>query len=434
MRYGDMTRSGLGTATARIGRWASPWSLFVLAAPIITFLLVIRSWRGVMVAALLGVALLAVSGPVAVLGLIPLSLLATTLPGGGTVTLGAIGVVTLVAAVQTVTGVRPVGPAHWWIALLALLLLAGFVLPSGGVTPEPDRAADLAALLAGLGLLAAVAAAPPPPGAVARVITVIGGIAAVYVLVFGEPKNGRLVGFGLNPNYLGAFLALPFSAAVGLAYRRRRPVWLVPAAACIAGMAATQSRGAFVAGMAGVAVVLIQGRGFRVQVLLASVAVVLGAVFPSAIDAAEHVAVGGRQAAELRHDTDVREHVARFAMRVATQHPLRGIGYGTFPSYAESWFGVHIATHNDYLRLAAETGFPALATFVVLLWLGLSRSASGDMAVLRAVVAAYAIGLLFANQLANLVISTPFWLSLGCLLAAGGRPSDHLSSRQGVRQ
>jgi O-antigen ligase len=120
--------------------------------------------------------------------------------------------------------------------------------------------------------------------------------------------------------------------------------------------------------------------------------------------------------------------VAWFAVRVAAGHPLRGIGYGTFPSHAGAEFGLHIATHNDYLRLAAETGIPALVAFLGLLWLGLRRPASGDLAVLRAMTAAYAAGLLFANALASLVISTPFWLALGCLLATPRPPLDHTTT------
>jgi O-antigen ligase len=427
MRYGDMTRSGLGAATARITRVVRPWSLPVLAAPVLAFLLVSRSWHGVVAVALAGLAVLAVRGPVVVLGLVPLSLLGAVLPGGTTVTLGAIAAVTLAVAVQVVAGGRRLQRAHLWIALLALLVLVGFVLPAGGSAPEPDRFADLVALLAGLALLAAVTAAPPSPGAVARVTAAAGGIAAAYALAFGERPGGRLEEFGLNPNYLGALLALPFVAGVGLACRDRRPAWLLPAAACFAGMVATQSRGAFVAAVAGVAVMFIQGRGRGVQVLIVTAAVAMGAVFPAALDAAEHVAVGHRQAAELRYDTSVRKQVAWFAVRVAAGHPVRGIGYGTFPSHAGSEFGLHIATHNDYLRLAAETGVPALVAFLVLLWLGLRRPASAGLAVPRSMTAAYAAGLLFANALANLVISAPFWLALGCLLATPRPPLDHNS-------
>ena len=50
--------------------------------------------------------------------------------------------------------------------------------------------------------------------------------------------------------------------------------------------------------------------------------------------------------------------------------------------------------------------------------LGVRRPVSGDLAIARAVVAAYAVGLFFANELANLLVSMAFWLSLGCLLAA----------------
>jgi hypothetical protein len=46
--------------------------------------------------------------------------------------------------------------------------------------------------------------------------------------------------------------------------------------------------------------------------------------------------------------------------------------------------------------------------------------------------AAYAVGLLFANELANLVVSMPFWLALGCLLAAPQpRGTDITSALEG---
>jgi O-antigen ligase len=432
MRHGGTTPVGLGAVAARIGRAAEgrvrAWWLLVPVSPVVTFLMVSRSWRALGVVALAGLALLAVCGPMAMLALIPLSLLGRILDGGTRITLAAIAVVTLVADVQMVAGTRRPRRTHLLIGLLALLSLVGFVFPATGSLVEADRLADLLCLLAGLGLATAVTASPPPPVAIARVTAAVGGLAAGAVLMLGERVDGRLQGLGLNPNYLGAFLALPFVAAVGLAYRHRRPLWLLPAGACLAGMVATQSRGAFVAGVAGVAILMMQGRRITVQVLVATVAVVACTVFPAVIGAAEHLAAGGREAAELSHDTEVRERVAWFAVRVAAGHPLCGIGYGMFPSYADSEFGIHIATHNDYLRLAAETGVPALAVFLVLLWLGVKGPAPGDLAVLRAVAVTYAVGLLFANELTNLVVSTPFWLALGCLLAA----RNHTPTAQGV--
>jgi O-antigen ligase len=79
--------------------------------------------------------------------------------------------------------------------------------------------------------------------------------------------------------------------------------------------------------------------------------------------------------------------------------------------------GISINTHNDYLRLAAESGLVTLVLLLALLWLGLARRYTAHHVVLQALGVAYATGLLFANALTDLVISTPFWISLGCLLA-----------------
>lgn len=433
MRRGGTTTGALAATLRRAA--ARPSSLLPLIAPVVAYLVVNRSWPAVVAVALAGLVVLAVCGPVAVLGLVPVSLLAGAVPGGTTITLGAVAVVTLVVAVQLVAGTRRPRPPHVWITLLGLLILLSFFFPATGATPVPNRLSDLISLLAGLGLVAAVAASPPSPQALARVTAVAGALAAGWVLMLGERADGRLQGLGLNPNYLGALLALPLVAAIGLALRHRRPVWLVPAAACFAAMVDTRSRGAFVAGAVGVAIVLIQGRRRPIQVLVVAAGIAVGVVFPGTIDAAERVAAGSRRAAELSQNSAIREHVAWFAARTAAEHPLRGIGYGTFPSYAESSsrVGIYIATHNDYLRLAAEMGIPALVVFLLLIWLGVKSPASGDSAVPLAMTAAYAVGLLFANELANLIVSMPFWLALGCLLAAPASRELHITSAQGVR-
>jgi O-antigen ligase len=420
------TRRGGAVAERLATGRLRPWAAALVVSPLITFLVVNRAWRGVAAVAMAALVLAVVSAPAAVLGLIPLSMLGRT-----RLMLGAVAVVTLVAAVRTVAGFRRLRPAHLWIAVLALLLLIAFVFPAVRLTTAGDRPADLITLLAGLGLLAAVTAAPPPARAVAAVTALAGGTAAGCLLLYGHRMHGRLEGLTLNPNYLGGLLALPLVAAVGLAWRHRRPGWLVPAGICLAGMVATQSRGAFAAAVVGVAIVVMQGRRRGLQVLVVSVAVLSAVVFPGTIDVAQHAAVGGRGAAELSHNTSVREHVAWFAARVAAGHPLRGIGYDMFPAYAGGSpdLGLYLATHNDYLRLAAEAGILALIAFLVLIWLGL-KNPGPELAVARAMTAAYAVGLLFANELANLVVSTPFWLALGCLLAAPRRPGP-ITSEQG---
>ncbi|MCW2865102.1 MAG: hypothetical protein JWP48_6810 [Actinoallomurus sp.] len=430
MRRGGTTTDALAARLRRAASgWTRPASLVPLAAPLVTFLAVNRSWPAVVAVGMAGVALLATCGPVAVLGLVPLSLLGGAVPGSTSITLGAIGVVALITAVQVVAGHRRLRPPHLWMSLLGLLLLLAYLFPAVKVGRAPSRFSDLVCLLAGLGLTAAIAASPPPPRAVARVTALVGAITAGWVLLAGDRVDGRLEGLGLNPNYLGAFLALPLIAAVGLA-RHRKPIWLVPGAVCLAAMVATQSRGAVVAGTVGVALVLIQGRRRGIQAVIVIAAIGFGAVFPGVIDAAERVAVGGRQATELSQNSSVREHVAWCAAKVAVEHPLRGIGYGMFPSYAENStsLGIYVATHNDFLRLAAEAGIPALGAFLILIWLAMKSPGSGDLAVPRAMAAGYAVSLLFANQLSSLVVSMPFWLALGCLLAAPEPRGTHITS------
>jgi O-antigen ligase len=438
MRRGGTTTGALAAWLRRAAPgWARPVSLLPLAAPLAAFLAVNRSWPGVVAMGIAGLTLLAACGPPAVLGLLPLSLAGGAIPGWTIVTVGAIGVVTVVGGIHVVAGRRPLGPPHLWLAFLGVLLLLAHLFPaftSGG--GSPDHRNDLICLLAGLGATAAVAVSPPAPRAVAGVTAAVGAVAACWLLVAGDRAQGRLEGLGLNPNYLGAYLALPLVAAVGLAWHRRRPIWLVPAAACLAGMVATQSRGAFVAGAVGVGLVLIQGRRRGVQALVLITAITVGTAFPGLVDAAEHVATGGRPATQLTENSSIREHVAWSAAQVALRHPLRGIGYGMFPSYAENSpeLGIYIATHNDYLRLAAEAGILSLVAFLMLIWLAMKGRGSGDTAVLRAMTTAYAVGLLFANELANLVVSMPFWLAMGCLLAAADRRDDHITSTRGVPQ
>jgi hypothetical protein len=68
----------------------------------------------------------------------------------------------------------------------------------------------------------------------------------------------------------------------------------------------------------------------------------------------------------------------------------------------------------------------ALVLFLVLLWLGLrGRRLTPDLVILRAVVVAYAVGLVFANTLANLTVTGPFWVALGCLTAASTPRTVH---------
>jgi O-antigen ligase len=401
--------------------------LTVVASPVLSYLLLCHEGPTLLLVAAAALVTFAVRGlSTASLLLIPVGLVSAAFTGGTFTVLGT-SVLVLIVALRMVAGALPIRPAHVWIGLLAALLLASFLAPA--ITTATPPRADLIGLLTGLGLLTVAVASPAHPRRLARMTGLAGATVAVYVLVCGEHASGRLEGLGLNPNYLGALLALPLVAAAGLLRQERNPAWLAPCGLCLVAIAETQSRGAFLAASLGIAVILIQGRPFKLQAAVVTLLVVVAVTLPGSFRAVEHLASGNRQATELSSNSAVRKDAAAFAAHVAVEHPSRGIGYGMFPSYAarSPHFGVYMATHDDYLRLAAEAGIGALASFLVLLWLAMRGRRSGDEAVLQAIVLTYAVGLFFANLLANLVISMPFWLSLGCLLA--GAPNTRQSHR-----
>ncbi|MET8631805.1 O-antigen ligase family protein [Streptomyces sp. NPDC004096] len=285
-------------------------------------------------------------------------------------------------------------------------------------------------LLVGLGLTAVSALAPPDPRRIAQVVAGSGGGLATCLVLRGEHAFDRLTGLGLNPNYVGAALALPLVAAVGLVRFNRSWLWMVPAAVCVCAVLETRSRGAFVMAAAGLACVLLAGRPLRHKVLIGLALLAVTLALPGTLDSMEGNLTGGRTSTELAANTEVRKKAALLAVRVALDHPLRGIGYAMFPEYARSSpdLGIYINTHNDYLRLAAEAGLVTLVLWTALLWRGLARRRTADHIVLRSLGVSYATGLLFANALTDLVISTPFWISLGCLLArTADRGPDHLA-------
>ncbi|MCH5671513.1 O-antigen ligase family protein [Streptomyces gilvus] len=334
---------------------------------------------------------------------------------GGTAALALVtAVLALVGFHAVLKGFRP-GIDTCFIALLALVLTLSYALPQTSWEP-PEAGDELLCLLAGLALLAACLVARPDARRVAQLTAGCGTGAAAYLLLRGENAAGRLIGLGLNPNYAGVLLALATVAAVGMAKTARNRAWLLPALVCAAAVFETRSRGAYLTVFAGLTSLLLAGRPPRQKVLIALVAFLSAVILPGTLNSQTEL-TGDRSSAELAANSGVRTQAALLAARVAWENPLRGIGYAAFPHIAESTadFHIYMNTHNDYLRLAAEAGAPALVLFAILLWRGLYRRCSGYDAVLRAVVVANGVALLFANTLSNLVVTVPFWISLGCL-------------------
>ena len=286
--------------------------------------------------------------------------------------------------------------------------------------------------LGGFLVLTVCIASPPTIPALFTVILVTGGISGIVVSAQRNYVEGRLQGLGLNPNYLALYLAVPIVISIGLAVRHRNLLWLVPGVACLPALLETKSRGGFLAMAAGAGFLLIQGRSPRQKILVALVALVaMGAVtavlaFPAQLNEIANLGAGNRPAGELGLDNLVRVQVAWFAVHTALSHPLLGIGFGQFPSYAavSSSFGIYITTTNEYLLLASETGLITLAAFLVLLWLAIRGPCHGDMVIVRAVIVACVVCMLFADTFGSPDVALPFWACLGMLLARNRAPAD----------
>ncbi len=404
----------------RCSAGAVAWLVGLVGVPALVYLMLCRTSVAVIVLPLLIALPAAFTRPdLTALGLVPASVLSALHPHGG-VALTAAAVLLAVGCVSArwvgrATAHPPVRP---WVPVtagtLAAVLLASAVAGRGATR----LSVDLAGLLLGLLVAAALAVTPPQPAALARVLVLTGALAAAIVLHAGADDAGRLVGLTLNPNYLGAVFAAPIAAGIGLA-RFGRPVWLLPCLPCLVALLRTESRGALIATVIGGAVALVAGRPLRQQAYWAAAAAVVGGLAVVVPGALRDAALGGRTSLELADNNEIRATAARVAAAAAVHHPLLGIGYGRFPDFAmaDPRLGIVINTHNDYLRLAAESGTAALALFLVLLVAALTARVDPVTAPLRAAATAGAVNLLFANCLANLVVSGGFWICLGCLLA-----------------
>ncbi|MDF3297621.1 O-antigen ligase family protein [Streptomyces tropicalis] len=423
----DTGRRNLGSiAAVVIGRVP-----MLVAGPVAMYLVLLHGTLAAAAAVVVCLALAVWTRPdvaqLMLLGLVPVAAAAD--PEGTFLPTLVLGTVVLLLFRAVLSGVRP------RLDVLLILLLACAVTVSCLLPQESFLVGRqwkaCALLLTGLGVLTASVLAPPDPRRIAQVVATSGAGVAAYLLVRGEYASGRLTGLGLNPNYLGAAVSVSLVAGVGLARFSRSWQWLVPVAVSAAALLQTRSRGAFLAAGAGLACVLLVDRPRRHKVLIAAAILAAVTVLPGSLDSLEGGLTGSRTSAELTANSEVRKQAALLAVHVAWDHPLRGIGYAMFPEFARSSpsLGIYINTHNDYLRLAAESGLVTLALLGALLWRGLARRLSGHHATLQSLGVAYAVGLLFANVLTNVVISTPFWVSLGCLLAHGAhrKPAPSLS-------
>ncbi len=325
----------------------------------------------------------------------------------------------IVTIVLFCTGQYRLHAPHKWIGIIVASALLAYLIPQVRLESSGQPLQALTWLLLGLLVLTVSVASPPNAGILIKVILLTGTLTAIVARLQGSLLSGRLQGIELNPNYLAVYLATSSVISVGLALSRRNPFWLIPGSICMSSLLAAQSREGFLAAVAGIAFTVIQKASPNQKVLLTLVTVSAVLLFPGDLSLITSIGAGTRSAAELTTDNIVRSQVTLFALHVAVDHPVRGIGLGQFPAYAQASgsLGYYITTTNEYLLLAAETGLSSLVAMMALLWTGVRRVRQGDVAIVRASVFTSIIAMLFIDLFSNPVISVPFWACLGILLA-----------------
>jgi O-antigen ligase len=197
---------------------------------------------------------------------------------------------------------------------------------------------------------------------------------------------GRLQGASQDPNYLAAAIVPAIMLAAGLAAQRGRPLLRLGLGVVVAvlavGLAATESRGGFLAAIVVLVGALIVWRGQRrtiaaLTVVLVSVVALWFAASPGSWERVTNVADGGSG----------RSDIWQVAWRVAEANPIAGVGVGQFPvvspdylrrpgaiSRVDLLINKRIVVHNTYLQLWAETGMIGLVLFLSVAWAALAAS------------------------------------------------------------
>ncbi len=330
-----------------------------------------------------------------------------------------------------------------------LALAAGFLvlilMSALGVLSEPGVAASLAEL--GTAMLVLMGGSYlGARGAMAHAVRAVGVVVlgvAVGALLTWAGTRGIAGGTGTqlsaeartslifgNPNFLGTFLAVGAVLLTVLAWRRPpRLFHVLGAALVLAAMGTTGSRGALVVYGAGLLSAAFWLQARTKAVLAATMVVPIIFIGVGALTSAriQGSAAQGIDSATIEASPTLRFQAVQLALTLARQQPVSGVGYGRFPEYAAASddLGVPFNTHNDYLRVWAESGLPSLLLLVGLFTMCLHRGSiyaradrSGLGAAAFAATSAYAVSLVTLNGLASAQYSVLWALLAGMLLGA----------------
>jgi O-antigen ligase len=201
----------------------------------------------------------------------------------------------------------------------------------------------------------------------------VSAISTMLSYLGGDVTTLRYAAGGFNPNDLGLtlVLAIPMAWHLSLVRRGGALVWLnrlyLPVGT--AAVLLTASRSAFISGLIALAIVpwsLPRLRpGARIgAVLLAGVTVLVASTF---VPETAWERLGSTRSELATGTLTHRRDIWRAGMLVVREHPLTGVGAGTFPVAAARYLDRPRASHNTYVSLLVELGLVGLGLFVSLL-------------------------------------------------------------------
>jgi O-antigen ligase len=212
-------------------------------------------------------------------------------------------------------------------------------------------------------------------------------VITIISLIVNHTRDGRLYGvqkaFLENPNDLAINIAMnfPLCLAFLLAAKGglRRLAWGGGLLALLWAVVATYSRSGMVA-MSTSLLFCVLGfgiRGKRRSVLIAALVTgLLGAgvmiVTPHYLVRLESMVRGNIEDSGDKGSIEARKRLLMESISTALHHPIFGVGPGNFQVVNGEWR----VAHNSYTELAAEAGLPALALFLLILFLSFRKIGS----------------------------------------------------------
>lgn len=314
--------------------------------------------------------------------------------------------------------VRALGKTGIALAALAAIITASHFFHDPPIVVDISEARNhLYATLLGLGFIVAVVLVRLDQIVALRTLAVSGAASAGYLLIVGQATtSGRIEAETLNENSVGYVGALAAVAAFGLFARTRRFRWLLVAVAPVILAVLSQSRGAALALVVGVGLVWGLRRTGAARVLVIVLAPVVAFLALPVVQSLVATYFSRRDLATA--ESTARLRLLQLAGDLTLEHPFIGVGWRAFPDHSLARMGRAMNTHDEYARLAAESGVLALVLFVAVAAVALRSNA---VPAVKATLVAGLVAFGFANAMSNPAVSMPVWVLLGVALAVRSR-------------